>query len=81
MATLQPLAFQNTSRPEPFIYSGGTQDEPAEDVFHFISYLPYNGCLYELDGLKKGPINLGNNNSAVKFRQRAAAQRSLQMFV
>jgi len=47
------------ARPEPFIYSGGTQDEPAEDVFHFISYLPYNGCLYELDGLKKGPINLG----------------------
>jgi ubiquitin carboxyl-terminal hydrolase L5 len=47
------------SRPEPFIYSGGKQDESSEEVYHFISYLPYKGRLYELDGLKKGPINLG----------------------
>lgn len=45
--------------PQPIIPEKEDDDEKG-DAFHFIAYLPVNGALYELDGLKSGPIQLAD---------------------
>ncbi len=35
-----------------------------EDAFHFVSYVPFEGSVYELDGLSRGPLLLGPGTEA-----------------
>ena len=45
------------SRPEPFVFSGKKKSEESdEEVFHFVAYLNFKDSIYEIDGLREGPI-------------------------
>jgi len=43
------------------------QPSKDEDVFHFVGYIPIDGRLYELDGLKDGPLDLGAISSGTDW--------------
>ena len=69
------LAHNAFARPEPFVFEE-KKDEggEGEDAFHFIGYVPVQGELFELDGLKAAPITLGRvegGNEGVQWLQRA----------
>ena len=68
--TLRGLAISNSekikiehnkfSHPEPFIFTK-TKAEDGDDVFHFVSYIHFKNSIYEIDGLRSGPILIEEN--------------------
>ncbi|KAJ3841487.1 ubiquitin C-terminal hydrolase [Lentinula raphanica] len=44
--------------------SAPDDDDEAEEVYHFIGYVPAFGKVWELDGLKPGPLEVGELASA-----------------
>jgi ubiquitin carboxyl-terminal hydrolase L5 len=55
------LEHNKFSRPEPFVFNQNKQSSEKEDVFHFVAYLHSKNNIYEIDGLKEGPILIAEN--------------------
>ena len=67
------------AKPEPFVYTQSKKPaKDGDDVYHFISYVPFKKCLYELDGLQSGPVFLGKiekENEWVELAKQEINQR------
>mmetsp|Transcript_21608 Transcript_21608/g.27979 ORF Transcript_21608/g.27979 Transcript_21608/m.27979 type:complete len:200 (+) Transcript_21608:51-650(+) len=74
-------AHNSFARPEPFIVNE-QKATAADDVFHFVAFLPFENHVYELDGLKPGPIHHGaiNNNSSWLSVAKTAIQQRIETY-
>jgi ubiquitin carboxyl-terminal hydrolase L5 len=50
------LEHNKFSRPEPFVFTQKKKAKEEDEVFHFVAYLNFKDSVYEIDGLREGPI-------------------------
>lgn len=58
--------------PQPLVPDDINDDGKAGDAFHFVAFVPVAGGLYELDGLKPGPIRVCDCGSREEWILRAS---------
>jgi ubiquitin carboxyl-terminal hydrolase L5 len=66
------------ARPEPFEIEEDKRDRRKGEAFHFIAYVPRDGRVVELDGLKQQPVVVGRYGGATGETWLDVATRELQ---
>merc|ERR1712039_346470 len=58
------------------------KDAKGDDAFHFVGYIGHEGKVYELDGLKSGPILIGDGPAGQGWADRAReeVQRRIETY-
>jgi len=59
LSNSEPLRAAHNSFARQQLFELDVRGLGKEDNFHFITYVPINGHIYELDGLQSAPIDLG----------------------
>eukprot|EP00944_MAST-04C_sp_MAST-4C-sp1_P015478 g15478.t1 len=72
------------ARNDPFVSAEDKRDNDKDkgDAFHFVAYAPVNGNVYELDGLRDGPIlinSVGENQNWIDIAK-VEIQRRIGQF-
>lgn len=74
-------AHNSFSRPEAIEIKQDDKDPSGGEAFHFVGYVQASGALWELDGLKQGPLNLGPCEEEDFIRKvRPAIQERMQRY-
>jgi len=71
-------AHNSFNRPDAFeLPEDNAKDEEGE-AYHFVAYMPYKGKIYELDGLKEGPIECAEYVTGTENAWHEACQKVLR---
>uniref|UniRef100_A0A914DZH2 Ubiquitin carboxyl-terminal hydrolase n=1 Tax=Acrobeloides nanus TaxID=290746 RepID=A0A914DZH2_9BILA len=59
LSNQEKIRTVHNSFARPQVFELDIRSPAKEDNYHFITYVPINGRIYELDGLREAPIDLG----------------------
>uniref|UniRef100_A0A0N4Z5X3 Ubiquitin carboxyl-terminal hydrolase n=1 Tax=Parastrongyloides trichosuri TaxID=131310 RepID=A0A0N4Z5X3_PARTI len=59
LSNSEPIREIHNSFGKPTFFELDIPHSEKDDAYHYVTFLPYNGHVYELDGLREGPIDHG----------------------
>ncbi|CEF69341.1 Ubiquitin carboxyl-terminal hydrolase isozyme L5 [Strongyloides ratti] len=64
LSNSEPIRQIHNSFGKQTFFELDTPHTEKEEAYHYVTFIPYNGHVYELDGLKDGPIDHGSYDMA-----------------